>query len=214
MNILQIDSSPLGQHSASRTLTQQLVTRLRAATLQAVVVHRDLSANPIRHWDTSAMAPADAADGATEGAVSDTLLREFLAADVIVIGAPMYNFSVPTQLKAWIDRIAVAGRTFRYTAEGPVGLAGGRRVIVASTRGGIYSTSEAARALDHQETWLQAVFGFLGIGGAAFSIVRAEGLALGEAARNASLAAAARQIAELPGSIATPERSVAAAAAA
>lgn len=194
MNILHIDSSPLGQHSASRQLTQQIVERLRGTT-NAHVVHRDLHATPVQHWDTSAAAPAQAQD---QGRISDTLLREFLAADVIVIGAPMYNFSVPTQLKAWIDRIAVAGKTFRYTAQGPVGLAGGRRVIVASTRGGVYSTSEAGRAQDHQESWLATVFAFMGITGDDFLIVRAEGLALSPESREQSLRAAGAQIEALP----------------
>jgi FMN-dependent NADH-azoreductase len=200
MNILQLDSSPLGQNSASRVLTQQIVARLRAVAAPVTLVHRDLSTNPIRHWDTAAFAPAavDSSSAvANESAVSDTLMREFLAADVIVVGAPMYNFSVPTQLKAWIDRIAVAGKTFRYTAEGPVGLAGGRQVIVASTRGGVYSTSDAGRALDHQESWLAAVFGFIGISGAAYRVVRAEGLAISTQARTAALDAAALQIAAL-----------------
>ena len=216
MIILQIDSSPLGGHSASRLLTQQIVARLRAEAPQATLVHRNLSANPVQHWEPSAFAPVDAADGASQGTVSDTLLRELLAADVMVIGAPMYNFAVPTQLKAWIDRIAVAGKTFRYTAQGPQGLAGGRRVIVASTRGGVYSTTEAGRALDHQESWLTTLFGFLGIDGEAFHIVRAEGLAISPEARAQALEAAAQQISRLADSLfavagrAAGERSVAA----
>ncbi|MGH8030615.1 MAG: NAD(P)H-dependent oxidoreductase, partial [Arenimonas sp.] len=101
----------------------------------------------------------------------EAVLEEFLAADVVVVGAPMYNFSIPSQLKAWIDRVAVAGRTFRYTDSGPQGLAGGKRVIVASTRGGIHSGAPS----DFVEPYLRQVFGFLGIDDIEF--VTAEGLA-------------------------------------
>ena len=109
--------------------------------------------------------------------------------DVIVIGAPMYNFAIPNQLKSWIDRIAQAGRTFTYTDKGPKGLAGGKTVIVASTRGGVYSSSEGGRAMEHQESYLQTIFGFLGITDVRF--VRAEGLAMGPAARADAMAVAA-----------------------
>ena len=116
---------------------------------------------------------------------------DFMTADVVVIGAPMYNFTIPSQLKAWIDRIAQAGRTFRYTEKGPEGLAGGKTVIVASTRGGIYSSGPAA-GMDHQESYLKAVLGFLGVTDVRF--VRAEGLAMGDEARSKALAAAAGDI--------------------
>ena len=91
------------------------------------------------------------------------VLDEFLAADTVVIGAPMYNFTLPTQLKAWIDRILVAGKTFRYTENGPEGLAGGKRVIVALARGGFYNEGSPASALEHLETYLRGVFNFIGI---------------------------------------------------
>ena len=125
-------------------------------------------------------------------AISEALVTQFLAADVIVVGAPLYNFSIPSQLKAWIDRVAQVGRTFKYTEKGPQGLAGGKTVIVASTRGGVYSTSEGVRAMEHQESYLQTVFGFLGITDVRF--VRAEGLAMGEAAKTQALEAAALEI--------------------
>jgi FMN-dependent NADH-azoreductase len=120
------------------------------------------------------------------------LISQFLAADVIVIGAPLYNFSIPTQLKAWIDRVAQVGRTFKYTETGPIGLAGGKTVIVALSRGGVYSTSEAGRALEHQESYLQVMFGFFGITDLHF--VRAEGLAMGEAPRAQALGTANQAI--------------------
>jgi len=127
-----------------------------------------------------------------ENAISEALVSQFLAADVIVVGAPLYNFSIPSQLKAWIDRIAQVGRTFKYTEKGPQGLAGGKTVIVASTRGGVYSTSEGGRAMEHQESYLQTVFGFFGITDVRF--VRAEGVAMGEAAKAQALAAAELEI--------------------
>jgi FMN-dependent NADH-azoreductase len=128
-----------------------------------------------------------------ENAVSEALVTQFLAANVIVVGAPLYNFTIPSQLKAWIDRVAQVGRTFTYTDKGPVGLAGGKTVIVASTRGGVYSTSDAGNAMEHQESYLKTVFGFFGITDVRF--VRAEGLAMGDAAKAAALAAATADIA-------------------
>jgi FMN-dependent NADH-azoreductase len=116
---------------------------------------------------------ADASDPAV--ALGNQMLEDFLAADIVVIGAPMYNFGIPSQLKAWIDRIAVAGKTFRYGANGPEGLAGGKRVIIASSRGGMYVEGPFA-AFDHQETYLRAVFGFIGVTDLTF--VRAEGVAI------------------------------------
>ena len=112
-------------------------------------------------------------------------LDAFLQADVVVIGAPMYNFSIPSQLKAWIDRIAVAGKTFRYTAQGPEGLAGGKRVLIASTRGGMYAGDAPGAAMDHHETYLTSLFGFLGVTDLQF--IRAEGLAMGDDARAQAL---------------------------
>jgi FMN-dependent NADH-azoreductase len=141
--------------------------------------------------------------------VSEALVSQFLAADVIVVGAPLYNFSIPSQLKAWIDRIAQAGRTFKYTDKGPVGLAGGKTVIVASTRGGVYSTSDAGNAMEHQESYLKTVFGFFGISDVRF--VRAEGLAMGDAPKAQALAAAQAEILAHAGAAANEQKAVAAA---
>ena len=129
-----------------------------------------------------------------ENAVSEQLVSQFLAADVVVIGAPFYNFSIPSQLKAWVDRIAQPGRTFRYTANGPEGLATGKTVIIAPSRGGVYSTSEGGRAMEHQESYLQTVLGFFGITDVRF--VRAEGVGMGDQAKAAALASAAQSIRE------------------
>lgn len=195
MKVLHLDSSPLGGASATRELTASLASAYKATGAQ--VTYRDLAAQPIAHLDgelLQALRPAPGAPAPTgeavarELALTEELLAEFLAADVVIVGAPMYNFSVPTQLKAWIDRIAQAGRTFRYTAEGPVGLAGGRKVVVASARGGRYAGTAYEQAMDHQEAYLRAVFGFLGI--TDVDVVRAEGVAMGPEARAAALAQA------------------------
>jgi FMN-dependent NADH-azoreductase len=122
-------------------------------------------------------------------------MDEFLAAEVIVLGAPMYNFGIPSQLKAWIDHVAVAGKTFHYTAHGPEGLAGGKRVIVASSRGGFYGEGTAGAAMDFQENYLRAVFGFLGINDVEF--VRAEGVAVSAEHKEQALAGAREAIGTL-----------------
>jgi FMN-dependent NADH-azoreductase len=186
MKLLHIDSSALGNHSVSRDLSSRIVGELKRQHPGVEIRYRDLAAEPLPHW----LPVADAGDPAARSG-SDAL-EEFLAADVVVIGSPMYNFGIPSQLKAWIDRVAVAGKTFRYTAEGPEGLAGGKRVIVASSRGGIYSHGSAGAAMDFQESYLRAVFGFLGIPDVEF--VRAEGLNLGEEHKAKALASAHQSI--------------------
>ncbi|MEA5122647.1 FMN-dependent NADH-azoreductase [Xanthomonas floridensis] len=183
MRLLHLDSSILSTASVSRQLTAHLVQALRASLPTLSVSYRDLAAAPVAHL-TGAIAagfrplPQPASDTAlvAEHALSEQLVEEFLTSEIVVMGAPMYNFSVPTQLKAWIDRIAQPGRTFQYTATGPQGLAVGKRLIVASTRGGIY-TQGAMAALDFQEAYLTAAFGFLGVHDVQF--VRAENLSRG-----------------------------------
>ena len=135
VKLLHIDSSILDGNSASRALTAGIVARWRRAMPELQVLHRDLAGtHALSHLDGASLAKSDAA----EAARSDRVMEDFLAADVIVLGAPMYNFGIPSQLKAWIDRIAVAGKTFRYTAEGPQGLAGSKQVFVAATYGGMH----------------------------------------------------------------------------
>ncbi|WP_321917576.1 MULTISPECIES: FMN-dependent NADH-azoreductase [Paraburkholderia] len=176
MKLLHIDSSIAGQQSVSRQLTAAIVRRLREANPDAVVIYHDLAAEPVEHL---AVAPA-------AGSVT---LEEFLAADVVVIGAPMYNLGVPSQLKAWMDRLVVAGRTFYYTETGVQGgLCGGKRIIVASTRGGFYTAPSPIAAMDHQESHLQSYFAFLGISDVEF--IRAEGTAMGDELRHRALEAA------------------------
>ena len=198
MNVLHIDSGILGDHSVSRRLTAAVTARIAAGQPGVAVIYRDLVADPLPHLSGAHLTAANAGDGdidtrlAADIAAASAVLEEFLAADTVVLGAPMYNFSLPSQLKAWIDRIAVSGRTFRYTAEGPEGLAGDKKVIVVSTRGGLYSTGPAA-AMDHQESYLKTVFGFLGI--TDVEIVRAEGLNLGADSKDAAISQAERVIA-------------------
>jgi FMN-dependent NADH-azoreductase len=171
MKLLHVDSAITGANSVSRQLTQAIVAEWKAANAGATVDYLDLAVNAPGHLDGQVLS------GGFKDEVSERLVSQFLAADVIVVGAPLYNFSIPGQLKAWIDRLAQAGRTFRYTEKGPEGLAQGKTVIVASSRGGFYSNSEMGRALEHQESYLQAVFGFFGITDVRF--VRAEGVNMG-----------------------------------
>ena len=169
MTILKIDSSITGDNSVSRVLTRSITDQLHAARPGARIVERDLVAEPLDHI--------------TLGAFADTeVLDEFLAADTIVVGAPMYNFNISSQLKAWIDRIAVAGKTFRYTENGPEGLAGDKRVIVAVSRGGFY---DAGNAYEHVKDYLKPMFNFMGIEP---EFVHADGIAVGPEQREAGLA--------------------------
>ena len=193
--LLHIDSSILGTNSVSRLLSAKIVASWRAAHPSTQVSYLDLAATPPPHFSADAMGFRVAPNGEEpteaqkrENALSEALVSQFLASDVLVIGAPFYNFSIPTQLKAWLDRLAQIGRTFKYTDKGAVGLAGGKTVIVASSRGGVYSTSDAGMAMEHQESYLTTIFGFFGVTDVRF--VRAEGLGMGDAARAAALAAA------------------------
>ena len=197
MKLLHVDSSILARNSVSRGLTATVVGQWKTRVPGLEVVYRDLVAEPLEHLSGSLLAArAGSPEGRTlaqqrDMEASDTALEEFLAADVVVVGAPMYNFAIASQLKAWIDRLAVAGKTFRYSSEGVEGLAGGKKVIVVSSRGGIYSAGSMA-ALDFQESYLKAVFGFLGV--TDVEVVRAEGVNMGPEKRQAALEAAAEQI--------------------
>ncbi len=177
MTVLHIDSSITGAGSASRAITAAVVAKLREADPTLDVTYRDLAAQPLPHLTLDVL--ADTAANAD--------LQQFLATDTIVIGAGMYNFTIPTQLKAWFDRIVIAGQTFAYGPNGPEGLAGGKRVIVVLTRGGLYGEGSPAQALEHAETYLRGTLGFIGIDP---QIIVAEGIALGEDSRNAAIAAA------------------------
>ena len=171
MTILHIDASINGENSASRAISKSIVDQVKGSNWGEEVVYRDLAANPLPHLTLDQFADT-------------SVLDEFLAADTIVIGAPMYNFTLPTQLKAWIDRIVIAGRTFHYTENGPEGLAKGKRVIIALARGGFYNEGSPAASLEHLETYLRGVFNFIGIEP---EFVAADGLAIGPEQRESSL---------------------------
>ena len=195
MKLLHIDSSIQGQNSVSRDLSASVVATYRARYPNLAITHLDLAATPIGHLTAAHFAamqgaPAEEALQA-DVAAGQAALEAFMAADIVVVGAPMYNLGVPSQLKSWIDRISVAGKTFRYSEQGPVGLSGGKKVIIASSRGGIYSAGSPAAIFEHQESYLKAVFSFLGITDITF--VRAEGVAMGPDARNGAVAAAKNQ---------------------
>lgn len=197
--LLHIDSSVLGDVSTSRKLTASIVDALQQDHPQARVTYRNLADAPPAHLTGRvmvAMRSGDLTDLSDEEraqvALSEELLEEFLAADIVVIGAPMYNFSLPTQLKAWIDRLAQAGRTFKYTETGPVGLAGGKRVVIASSRGGMYAGTPLEALVDHQEAYLRGVLGFWGI--TDVEIVRAEGTNMGPQAVEQAMVSAQEQI--------------------
>lgn len=180
MKLLHLDSSALGANSVTRELTRAITARWQAAVPGLQVDYRDLDADPVPHLTGATLAPP----GDDAATAAERLVQQFLEADVIVLGAPMYNFTIPSTLKAWIDRITVAGRTFRYTENGPQGLAGGKRMIIASASGGVH----AGQPTDFVEPYLRQLFGFLGIDRVRF--VRAEGLALSPQHRQEAIARA------------------------
>lgn len=183
MKLLHLDSSISGEGSVSRLLSAAVVARLRAADPSITVSYRDLAADPIGHLTLGEL-PGNAPE-------SRAVLDQFLASDVIVIGAPMYNFTLPSQLKAWLDRVLVRGETFAYGPDGPRGLAGGKRVIVALSRGGLYSAGTPGAGLEHVETYLRAAFGFIGI---VPEFVLAEGVAVGPDGRTQAIGSATAAI--------------------
>jgi len=197
MNILQVNSSARTEGSHSTKLANALVERIRADNSGATLTVRDLSRTPHLPLDESTLqalfTPVDqrTPEHAARVALDDALIAEIQAADVVVLGVPMYNFGVSAQLKNWIDAISRAQVTFRYTANGPEGLLKGKKVYVALTRGGLYRNTPS----DTQVPYLQTIFAFLGMTDVQF--VYAEGLAMGPAAEQNALASAHSQIAEL-----------------
>jgi len=192
MKLLHLDSSVLGPHSVSRQVSAAIVDRLRKANPGLEITYRDLTTTPLAHLSGPHLA---AGQGATpevalqaDIAAGQAVLDEFLAADIVVLGAPMYNFTIPSQLKAWIDRILVAGKTFKYGAHGAEGLAGNKRVIVAISRGGFYGAGTPAAVGEHLETYLRWVFGFIGVTNLEF--ISADGVQVGPEHREKALAGA------------------------
>lgn len=201
MNLLHVDSSILGDNSVTRRLSARAVVSCRTSHPRIKVIYRDLAAHPLPHLTGEmvsareahpAQHPPELRYGVTESA---RVLAEFVQAQIVVIGAPMYNFGIPSQLKAWIDRLAVAGKTFRYTEKGPLGLAGGKTIIVASARGSVYEPGTPMATLDHQEAYLASIFGFLGISDMRF--LRAEGVNISLQARAQAIATAEQTAGDL-----------------
>jgi FMN-dependent NADH-azoreductase len=198
-NVLVVNSSALGSASVSNQLVQDTLARLRARVPELEVTMRDLGINPVPHLSTDSAtalrgtAPANEAQAAAQ-VLSDSLIAELKAADTIVIGAPMYNFGIPSTLKAWFDYVLRAGITFRYTEAGPVGLLEGKRAIVIESRGGFYSDGVNG-ALDSQEPHLNTLLSFMGIKDVTF--IRAEKLAFGPEARQEALDEARAKLRQL-----------------
>jgi FMN-dependent NADH-azoreductase len=196
MNILHIDTSASDSAAShTRRLSSQLVERLKTADPGATIVYRDLVANQLPHVDMT-IRHAWTAENTGDPKLAETMSRskalvdELKAADVVVVGSPMYNFTVPSTLKAWVDHVAIAGQTFSYTPEGPRGLLSGKVYLVLSS-GGVYSQGPFA-AYDHLSTYLTAIFNFLGI--LDVEVIRAEGIAYGPEQDQAAMASAAQQI--------------------
>jgi FMN-dependent NADH-azoreductase len=197
MQLLHIDSSVLGANSASRVLSAEITAKQVALHPGIQVIHRDLANDAALHLSSAHLAAWQG------GVVEDTLLgadlakggaylEELMAADIVVIGAPMYNFSIPSQLKAWIDRVVVAGKTFRYGANGAEGLLKKKKVFIASSRGNVYAPGSPAAVFEHHESYLTGVLSFIGL--TDVTIVRAEGLAFGAEAKEAAMSKARANI--------------------
>jgi FMN-dependent NADH-azoreductase len=201
MKILHLDSSITGQASVSRLLTADVVAAQVAQNPGADVIYHDLAAEPAMHLSPAHLAAFQGGAVTSEALGQDLALgarymEELFAADVIVIGAPMYNHGVPTQLKSWIDRVVVAGKTFRYTATGPEGLLpAGKQVFLVASRGGIYSGDSPAKVLEHSESHLTAVLGLVGLKDV--TVIRAEGIGMGPEARTRAIEGARREIGNL-----------------
>ena len=200
MKLLHLDSSITGQNSVSRILTAEIVAAQVARHPGTEVIYRDLADEPAMHLSPAHLAAFQGSPVQSEALGQDLVLsgqylEELFAADIIVVGSPMYNFGVPTQLKSWIDRIVVAGKTFRYTERGPEGLLpAGKKVFIASTSGGVYSGDSPARALEHTESYLKSVFTHIGLKDV--TVIRAEGIGMGADARQKAIEGARRAIGE------------------
>lgn len=200
-NLLFVSSSLFGDGSQSRLIASEFIDRWRQSHPRTTVVERELTADSIPHLSlatlAASMVPADTRSPAERqaAALADALIEEVEAADVIVLAAPMYNFSIPSTLKAWIDHIASAGRTFRYGAAGPEGLLKGRKVFIITGRGGIYSDNSPAKGMDFQAPYLRAMLGFLGLDDVTF--IHVEGLKISPEAAASGIERARKAIGDL-----------------
>lgn len=198
MKILHIDSATTGENSVSRELTKAALDHFTAKHPDAEVTSLDFDTDPLPHLTAATTGairlPAEAhtPEMAAAFAAERAVLDQFLASDIVILGVPMYNFTIPSSIKAWLDRLGVPGVTFSYSEAGPKGLAGGRRVIVVSSRGGEYAFDGP---MEHQETYLRDMFGFIGIDDVEF--IRAEKIGYGPDVRAAAIADAKAEIAKL-----------------
>ena len=199
--VLHIDSSLFSENGASSTLARAFIDTLRQREPGLEVRHRDLGRDPVPHLDAARLTAIGTPAGERTpeqqaiAAQADALIAELQAADLLVLGAPMYNFAIPTQLKAWFDHVARAGTTFRYTENGPEGLLRGKRAVVFASRGGVHRD----RDTDTVVPYLRTMLGFVGIDD--LEIVYAEGLNMGDAQREAGLADAAAELARVAGTL-------------
>lgn len=188
MKVLHIDSSILMENSVSRALSSRVVERILETHPEAQVTRLDLASDDIAHLTAADLGRlAEGQDG--------DYVEQFLGSDIVIIGTGLYNWNIPSQLKAWMDRIVVAGRTFRYTPEGAVGLAGGRRLIITIARGGFYGENSPVRHLEHGETYLTGVFNLLGLD--AIDVITADGIGVSFEARQAAIKSALAAIDKL-----------------
>jgi len=198
--LLHINSSVRDTGSISRQLTAEFLSKWKTERSADLVVERDLAVNPVPHLSEQTMGafftPAEkrSPEQVQTVQLSDALVAELFDAQVIVLGAPMYNFSISSALKAWIDHVTRAGLTFNYSEAGPVGMVTGKKVYVITARGGVY-TQGPAQSMDFQEPYLRAVLGFIGLTDVTF--IHAEGLAMGDSAIDAALSQSRLLIDEL-----------------
>ena len=188
MKVLHIDSSILGDASVSRQLSQALIEQLKTKHSALEIEYLDLNTVNIPHLTGAILMGQDA----EQTALGEKLLNQYLAADIVVIGASMYNFGLSSNLKAWIDRISVAGRTFKYTENGPVGLAGDKTAYILSSRGGVYGDNSP---VDFQEGLLKAVLNFTGV--TDVQVIRAEGVNMGEDIKTQAINVALAKITQI-----------------
>ena len=191
MKLLHLDSSITGQHSVSRILSAEIVAAQVAQNPGTEIIYHDLAKEPAMHLSPAHMAVFQGGAVESEALGQDLTLGakyidELIGADVVVIGLPMYNFGIPTQLKSWIDRVVVAGKTFRYTESGPEGLLpAGKKAFLAMSSGGFYSGESPAKFLEHTESYVQGVLAHMGLKDV--TVFRAEGIGLGPEARQRAI---------------------------
>ena len=202
MKVLYLDSGILGERSVSRIMTERAIARIKAEYPDADVTYRDFATDPVPHlaaetageWQ-ALMVPDDPASP-PEQTLSRILLDEFLAADIVLIGASLYNLTVPSTIKAWLDRIVIVGKTFSYTPEGQLmGLMGHKRAIVCISRGGFYAEGHPSHEIEHCEKYMRSILGFMGI--EKIDMITADGTSVSPETREQALASVDEQIAAL-----------------